>query len=95
VYVTEHFDVELVSAASVQVALGEKLPDADPLERVTVPPGLDFVPVSVSVTVAVQVVLSLIGTEPGEQETLVDVERTVTVSVFEPLLGAWTGSLAV
>jgi len=62
-YFTEHLDVELVSGTNVQVLGAVKVPVSAekvpvPLEeKITVPPGLNLVPVSVSVTVAVQVVL--------------------------------------
>jgi hypothetical protein len=88
--------VELVAAARVQVALGLNAPEAVPLEKVTVPAGLDFVPESVSETVAVQVVLSLIGTELGAHPTTVELVRLVTVRA-KPValaLSAWT-SLAL
>jgi hypothetical protein len=45
------------TVARVQLALGEKLPEAAPLLKLTVPLGFDLVPESVSVTVAVQVEL--------------------------------------
>jgi hypothetical protein len=95
--VTEHLAVELVSAARVQVALGVKLPEAAPLFRVTVPPGLDLLPESVSETVAVQVELSLIGVEAGVQLTAVAVARLVTVRAkpVALLLLAWMASLAL
>jgi hypothetical protein len=80
--------LELVSAAKVQVALGVKLPEAVPFEKLTVPPGLDFVPESVSVTVAVQVVPWLIATELGVQLTAVAVVRFVTVMSKVPKLVA-------
>ena len=76
---TAQLEVELVAADRVQVALGLKLPEAAPLVRVTEPAGLDFVPLSVSLTVAVQLEPWLIATEPGEQETEVKVVRLLTV----------------
>jgi len=72
-------DVELVAATRMHVALGENVPDAPLLLKVTVPPGLDFVPAdSVSVTVAVHVVVSFIGSVASSQVTLVEVERLET-----------------
>jgi hypothetical protein len=95
--VTEHLALELVSAAKVQVALGEKLPEALPLAKVTAPPGLDLVPLSVSVTVAVQLVPWLIATAEGVQLTAVEVVRFVTARAKPVLsaLAAWIESLAL
>src|SRR2546425_2454048 len=53
--------------------------------KLTVPVGVDAVPVAVSVTVAVQVVLAPTGTLVGVQLTLVEVERWVTTTVVVPL----------
>src|SRR5436853_334977 len=79
-------------------ALGlEKLP-APSEANWTVPCGHDLVPLSVSATTTVQVVLSAIGTELGEQPlTVVEVERLLTVRVTPllSLLSAWIESLAV
>ena len=52
---------------------------------VTVPVGLDFVPVSVSVTVAVHVVGCPTATVAGVQLTPVEVERLFTVTMAVPL----------
>ena len=54
----------------------------------TVPVGALVVPADVSVTVAVQVVAELTGTEAGEQATPVVVVRVVTVSDAVPELAA-------
>ena len=54
----------------------------------TVPVGALAVPPEVSVTVAVQVVAEFTTTEDGEQLTLVDVVRVVTVSEAVPELPA-------
>ena len=63
--------------------LPEKLPLAAPLEKLTVPAGNDFVPLSVSETTTVQVVEPLIGVEDGEQPvTLVEVERAVMLKAL-------------
>jgi hypothetical protein len=81
----------------VQVALGVNVPDAGPFEKVMEPCGYDFVPASVSETVAVHVELSLIGTELGAQLTEVDVVRFVTVTA-EPVVSElfmWTPSPAL
>ena len=58
------------------------------LENLTVPPGVVFVPVSVSVTVAVQVVAVLRLSGLGVQLTAVEVERALTVRLVLPLLAA-------
>ena len=90
-------ELEPVAADRVQVALGLKLPEAAPLFRVTDPAGLDLPPVSVSVTVAVQLVPWLIATELGVQLTAVEVVRLVTVRAKPVLsaLAAWIESLAL
>jgi hypothetical protein len=62
----------------VQLALGEKPPELF-VVKVTEPVGAAFVPLSVSVTVAVHVEPWLIATEPGEHAMLVEVERLLTV----------------
>jgi hypothetical protein len=95
--VSAQVELEPVAADRVQVALGLKLPEAAPLVSVTEPAGLDFVPLSVSLTVAVQLEPWLIATEPGEQETEVKVVRLLTVRA-KPVaseLFPWTLSLAV
>ena len=56
------------------------------LAKLTVPVGALVVPADVSVTVAVQVVGALTGTEEGEQLTPVVVVRVVTVSEAVPEL---------
>ena len=63
------------------------------LVKATVPVGALWVPVAVSVTVAVQLVGALTGTELGEQLTLVEVDLVVTVSAKVPELAAWVASL--
>ena len=78
---------ELLIATSVQ-GLPVKAPL--PLEpKLTVPVGVDLVPVSVSLTVAVQLVALLTGRLAGLQLTLVEVVRVLTVIVVVPLLVAW------
>lgn len=75
VYVTEQVDVLEVAGASVQV-VELKVPDAAGAAlKVTVPLGDDFVPLAVSVTVAVQVEGWLKATDEGAQLTAVEVER--------------------
>ena len=54
----------------------------------TDPVGVDTFPVSVSETVAVQVVALPTDTEAGVQDTEVPVLRVLTVTVVEPLLVA-------
>ena len=76
-----------MAADRVQAALGEKLPE-ELVVSVTEPAGLDLVPESVSVTVAVQFDPALIGTWPGEQLTAVEVERLFTVIDAPPELMA-------
>ena len=84
VYVTEQV-AELPEPERVQlVAL--KVP-APLLVKLTVPVGVVFVPTSVSVTVAVQVVGCPTTTDDGEQLTPVVVERfAVTVTTVVPEL---------
>ena len=82
--------VELPVPERVQL-VGLNVP-APLLVKVTVPVGVVFVPTSVSLTVAVQVVDVPGGTVEGEQLTLVLVERFVTVTVVVPLLPLWSGS---
>jgi hypothetical protein len=52
-------------------------------EKLTVPVGLPTLPADVSVTVALQVLGALTGTEAGAQATEVDVERLATVKAKE------------
>ena len=78
---TVHFPV----ASSVQI-VELKVP-ASLLVQLTVPVGVVFVPTSVSVTVAVQVVGCPTTTDDGEQLTPVVVERfAVTVTTVVPEL---------
>jgi hypothetical protein len=90
--------VEVVVPGVSEHGLPVKLPLADPFEKLTVPPGADFVPEPVSDTTTVQVVDWLIATVAGEQPvTEVDVPRLVTVNP-EPvasLLPACTESVGV
>jgi hypothetical protein len=74
-YVSEHLAWPVVPvAASVQLPAPEKLPVLE-LEKLTVPVGVDFEPLPVSLTVAVQVVDASIASDKGEQATVVVVVR--------------------
>ena len=88
VYVTEHLELSgsATTGASVHGVPGLENVPVPLVENDTVPDGFDFVPPSVSSTVAVQVVGWLTTTEAGEHETVVAVERfvTVTASVSSP-----------
>jgi hypothetical protein len=75
---------------SVQLEL-LKVP-APLLLKLTVPVGVLGVPVSVSLTVAVQVVDCPMTTDAGLQLTLVLVERLLTVTRLVPELPAWVVS---
>jgi hypothetical protein len=66
-----------------------KLP-APSLPKVTDPVGKLLVGLSLSLTVAVQVVAALSATGDGEQLTDVAVVRLVTATAKVPLLVAWT-----
>ena len=81
---TEQLLLLAVGDPSVQVVL-LKLPVPE-LEKVTVPLGADLVPLAVSVTVAVQVVLTPASTLVGLQLTAVLVLRLLTVTANVPLL---------
>ena len=69
---------------SEQVELSK--PPVPVWETVTVPVGADLVPASVSLTVVVQVEPWLTATVVGEQTTLVEVERLLTVTDAVPEL---------
>jgi hypothetical protein len=80
--VTGAAQLELVRLAGLRVQLaGVKLPPAGLLLKLTVPPGGDFMPLSVSVTVAVQVVEPPSGISAAAQLTSVEVVRACTVIV--------------
>jgi hypothetical protein len=74
-------------AARVQAPAAEKLP-APLLEKLTVPVGVDFDPLAVSLTVAVQVVGAFSATEDGAQPTLVEVVRKLAAV---PVARLWLG----
>jgi hypothetical protein len=80
--VTEQVAVELDCVVSVQLALVLKLPLVVGLTvKLTEPVGTIVGAVSLSVTVAVQVVPVLASTVEGEQLTLVIVERAVILKL--------------
>jgi hypothetical protein len=84
---------------SPKVHVPNRSPPGEELNT-TVPPGLDFVPASVSVTVTFSVLACAINTVlgPGLKVTPVVVVRSVTVSakgVALLLLPAWIESVAV
>src|SRR2546422_10174972 len=66
-----------------------KLPPVGLLLKLTVPRGADFVPLSVSVTVAVQVVEPPRGISGAAQLTTVVVVRRRTFTSVVPVLVAW------
>src|SRR5206468_488307 len=66
-------------ATSAQVPRLEKVPVPPVTEKVTLPKGSETVPPAVSLTVAVQVVDWLTAREASAQDTVVEVERVVTV----------------
>src|SRR2546428_511298 len=77
----------VVVGGSAQVRGGAKAPAASLLVQFTVPVGVVFVPLSVSVTVAVQ--LAATPTARAPQLTAVEVVRLATVTVALPLLFWW------
>ncbi len=68
-----------------------KLP-AESLAKLTVPLGVLAVPVSVSLTVAVQVLALPTDTLAGVQLTVVVVVRVVAVTLVVPELARWLSS---
>jgi hypothetical protein len=87
VYVTEQLEDAVLSTwARVQGLV--KLP-VPLLLKLTLPVGKVWVPVSVSLTVAVQVVGLLNWTDAGEQLTDVEVVRKMAVMSNVPLLMSW------
>lgn len=86
--VTEQLETPAAPATRAQEAAGLKASPADE-EKVTVPEGLDFVPLpSVSVTVAETVAAWPAASGFGVTPTAVDVERTLICSVRVAVL-AW------
>ncbi|HEY5987178.1 MAG TPA: hypothetical protein VIV12_12510 [Streptosporangiaceae bacterium] len=75
--VTEHHPEAPPFGESVHAPAFAKTPL--PPENSTVPPGLPAEPESVSLTVAVHVVVPFTGTVDGAQATWVEVDRGVTV----------------
>src|SRR2546425_852653 len=69
--------------------VGVKLPPVGLLLKLSVPRGADFVPLSVSVTVAVQVVEPPRGISGAAQLTTVVVVRRRTFTSVVPVLVAW------
>src|SRR2546422_3306532 len=86
--VTGGGQLERVVAGSRAVFVGVKLPPVGLLLKLTVPRGADFVPLSVSVTVAVQVVEPPRGISGAAQLTTVEVVRAATVIVVGCRTGA-------
>ena len=76
-------------SASVQL-VGEN--DPSPPEKNTVPEGRTTFPLSLSDTVAVQVVSPLTGTLAGTHDTLVELLLTVAVTVSVPEEPLWSPS---
>jgi hypothetical protein len=76
--------------------LPEKVPVPE-VEKLTVPSGYDWVPESVSVTIAVQVVDVLIDLLAGVHDVDTRVDRLLTPRALPvlSLLSAWIESLAV
>jgi hypothetical protein len=85
--------VELFCVLRTQPPPEEKLPfELGLTEKLTVPLGVDFVPLSVSVTVAVQVVPVLASTVDGAQLTVVVVVRVLTLTEVVLLPERWVES---
>jgi hypothetical protein len=80
-----------MSAQGSGVMVGVESAGWSVTSKSTVPWGGLFVPLSVSVTVTVQVAGALAGVEVG-QSTVVEVLRAVTVIVSVPVLEAWIES---
>ena len=92
--VTGAAQLELVVPGLRAQLVGVKLPPVGLLLKLTVPRGADFVPLSVSVTVAVQVVEPPSGISAAAQLTSVVVVRACTVIVAGVVLalGLWVVS---
>ena len=87
-YVSVHLPPAVPVFASVQVDVAKLPLLLGVVEKVTVPVGGDVVPVSVSVTVAVQVVAA-------ETPTTIVVGVHVTTSVFARVVTLMTAAVAV
>src|SRR3989442_8934687 len=87
--VTGAAQLELVVPGLSAQLVGVKLPPVGLLLKLTVPRGADFVPLSVSVTVAVQVVEPPRGISGAAQLTTVVVVRGATVTAAGAVLVAW------
>src|SRR2546426_11307867 len=92
--VTGAAQLELVVPGLRAQLVGVKLPPVGLLLKLTVPRGADFVPLSVSVTVAVQVVEPPRGISGAAQLTTVVVVRGPTVIAAGAVLvaGVWAGA---
>src|SRR2546426_8115265 len=86
--VTGAAQLELVVPGLRAQLVGVKLPPVGLLLKLTVPRGADFVPLSVSVTVAVQVVEPPSGISGAAQLTTVVVVRRRTLTSVGPVLVA-------
>src|SRR4051794_16202248 len=85
--VNVHRATPRLTSARVQ---GEEPTVPEPAEPATVPVGVILVPdASVSLTVAVHVLVSPCSTGLGEQATAVEVGWAATVSDADPLLAVW------
>jgi hypothetical protein len=91
VYVTEQLSLVAPAGDSVQLLPDPKVPVSDD-EKDTDPAGCEGVPLSLSETVAVQVVEWETAVDGGEQDTAVAVARVVTETCSAPLLAAHPGS---
>jgi hypothetical protein len=90
VYATEH-----VAVAPLPESVHEPPPLNEPglsLMKVTLPLGVVFAPLALSVTVAVQVVEPPTVTPLGEHDTVVVVARLATATLADPLLPLCTAS---
>jgi len=74
VYMTEHVEVLGLDSEGVHLNL-LNLPPAPPSSQKTIPRGLDGLPLSVSVTVAVRIMVPPADTVPGFGETVIVVDR--------------------
>src|SRR5690349_15175097 len=93
VYVTEQLLVLDVAGDRVQLVAGVN-PPAPVVVKLTLPVGLDLVPLAVSGSVARRVGTGLTATDAGEQLVLVDVERVVTATL-KPVASAEFAKIVV
>src|SRR2546422_786165 len=87
--VTGAAQLELVVPGLSAQLVGVKLPPVGLLLKLTVPRGADFVPLSVSLTVAVQAGLPPVGIFRAAQLTTVVVVRRRSFTSLVPVLVAW------